>query len=60
MAMNILFHVKFAGSIKINCLVCIVNYHPAFVEGTSNVRASSFNDHAVTDMHKRAISFFSE
>ena len=32
-------------------LIGMRNYPPAFVEGTSNVRASSFKDHAVTDMH---------
>ena len=36
----------------------IHNYHPAFVEGTNFVRASSFKDHAVTDMHKRAMALF--
>ena len=51
----------------LSCKVCrqykdkllgVRNYHPAFVDGTSNVRASSFKDHAVTDMHKRAMAFF--
>ena len=32
-------------------LLGMCNYHPAFVEGTNNVRASSFNDHAVTNIH---------
>ena len=31
------------------------NYHPAFMEGTNNVRASSFKDHAVTDIHTRFV-----
>ena len=34
--------------------------YPAFMEGTSNVSASPFKDHAVTDIHKCAISLFSE
>ena len=32
------------------------NYRPAFVEGTANVRASTFKDHAATDMHRRAMA----
>jgi len=32
------------------------NYRPAFVEGTTNVRASTFKDHAATDMHRRAMA----
>ena len=39
-------------------LIGMRNYHPAFIEGTSNVRASSFKDHAVTDMHTRAMALF--
>ena len=39
-------------------LIGMRNYHPAFVEGTSNVRASSFKDHAVIDMHTRAMALF--
>ena len=35
------------------------NYNPAFVVGSKNLRASSYKDHAATDMHKRAL-FFSE
>jgi len=31
------------------------NYRPAFVEGMTNVRASTFKDHAATDMHRRAM-----
>ena len=50
----------------LSCKVCrlykdkllgMCNYHLTFVEGTSNVRASSFKDRAVTDMHKRAMAF---
>ena len=51
----------------LSCKVCrqykdkllgIRNYNLAFVDGTSNVRASSFKDHAVTDMDKCAMAFF--
>ena len=31
------------------------NYNPAFVVGSKNLRASSYKDHAATDMHKRAM-----
>ena len=31
------------------------NYNSAFVVGTKNLRSSSYKDHAVTDMHKRAM-----
>ena len=31
------------------------NYRPALIEGTSNVRTSTFKDHADTDMHKYAM-----
>ena len=31
------------------------NYNPAFVVGLKNLRASSYTDHAATDMHKRAM-----
>ena len=34
------------------------NYRPAFIEGTSNVRTSTFKDHADTDMHKYAMVLF--
>ena len=34
------------------------NYRPAFVEGTTNVRTSTFKDHASTDMHARAMTLF--
>ena len=28
------------------------NYNPAFVVGSKNLQASSYKDHAATDMHK--------
>ena len=31
------------------------NYRPAFIEGTTNVRTSTFKDHTATDMHARAM-----
>ena len=31
------------------------NYNPVFVVGSKNLRASSYNDHAATDMYKRPI-----
>ena len=34
------------------------NYNPAFVVGSKNLRASSYKDHAATDMHKRALLLF--
>ena len=34
------------------------NYNPAFVVGSKNLRASSYKDHAATDMHKRAMLLF--
>lgn len=51
----------------LKCSVCIRfkdklhgcrNYNKAFVEGSRNLRASSFKDHAATDMHKRAMILF--
>ena len=39
-------------------LITMCNYHPAFVEETTNVRTSAFNDHAATDMHARVIMLF--
>ena len=35
-------------------LVGIRNYRTSFIDGTSNVRTSSFKEHATTDMHVRA------
>ena len=34
------------------------NFNSAFIEGSKNLRASSFKDHAATDMHKRAMVLF--
>ena len=31
------------------------NYSSAFVDGSENLRASSFKDHAASDMHSRAM-----
>ena len=31
------------------------NYNSAFVVGTKNLRSSSYKDHAVTNIHKRAM-----
>ena len=31
------------------------NYNPAYIEGSNNLRASSFKDHAASDMHSRAM-----
>ena len=31
------------------------NFSPAFIDGTSNLRTSSFKDHAKSDMHGRAM-----
>lgn len=39
-------------------LVSMRNYNPAFVEGTSNTRTSSFKEHASTEMHKRAMALY--
>ena len=52
---------------SISCAVCtqfkdklesLRNYRPAFIDGTTNVRASSFKEHADTDMHARAMILF--
>ena len=34
------------------------NYRPAFIDGTSNVRTSTFKDHADTGMRKYAMVLF--
>ena len=39
-------------------LISMHNYRPAFVDGTRNVRTSTFKDHAATDMHARAMMLF--
>ena len=52
---------------SLKCTVCIRfedkinscrNFNPAFIEGSQNLRASSYKDHAATDMHKRAMVLF--
>ena len=51
----------------LKCVVCsqfnaklesMRNYRPAFIDGTSNVRTSTFKEHAYTDMHCRAMILF--
>ena len=34
------------------------NYRSAFIDGTFNVRTSTFKEHATTDVHTRAVSLF--
>ena len=34
------------------------NYRPAFIDGTSNVRTSTFKDHADTNMHNYVMVLF--
>ena len=34
------------------------NYNPAFVVSSKNLQASSYKDHAATDMHKQAMLLF--
>ena len=36
------------------------NYNPEFAVGSKNLRASSYKDHAATDMHKRSLLLFSQ
>ena len=52
------------GFASLRCSVCqrfedriksSQNFSPAFVDGTSNLRTSSFKDHAKSDMHPRAM-----
>ena len=31
------------------------NFNPAYIEGSKNIRASSFKEHAASDMHSRAM-----
>ncbi len=49
---------------SLSCFVCIEfkhrlqgmrNYNPAFIDGTKNLRASSFKDHAASAMHSKAM-----
>ena len=53
--------------VALKCEVCVQfrtrlesmrNYHSAFIDGTTNVRTSTFKEHARTDMHTRAMSLF--
>ena len=34
------------------------NFNPAYIEGSKNLRASAFKDHAESEMHKRAMLLF--
>ena len=52
---------------KLKCSICdqfeerlisMWNYNSAFVEGTTNTHASSFKEHASTEMHKRAMILY--
>ena len=52
---------------KLKCSVCgqfqeqlisMRNYNPAFVNGTVNTRASSFKEHAGTEMHKHVMILY--
>ena len=56
---------EFVSSMK--CKVCVQfkdklascrNFSAAFIEGTRNLRASAFKDHARSDMHRRAMLLF--
>ena len=39
-------------------LVSMRNYNPAYIDGTANTRASSFKEHASTEMHKHAMILY--
>ncbi len=39
-------------------LVSMCNYRPVFIHGTTNVRTSTFKEHAATEMHARAMALF--
>ena len=50
---------------RLKCSVCtrfkrqlegMRNYNPAFIDGSTNVKTSSFKDHASTEMHKKAMN----
>ena len=34
------------------------NYNPAYIDGTANTCASSFKEHATTEMHKYAMILY--
>ena len=36
-------------------LVSMQNFRPAFIDGTTNIQASTFKDHVATTMHCRAM-----
>ena len=49
---------------KLKCTICTQfvdkirgskNFNPAFIDGSTNLRTSSFKDHAKSDMHERAM-----
>ena len=49
---------------RLKCSVCtrfkrqlegVRNYNPAFIDGSTNMKASSFKDHASTEMHKKVM-----
>lgn len=51
----------------LTCSVCVQheekvssckNYSDAFIIGSRNLRTSAFKDHAITDMHKRAMGIY--
>ena len=53
--------------VALKCAVCaqfrrrlesMRNYRSTFIDGTTNVRTSTFKEHARTDMHTRAMSLF--
>ena len=53
--------------VALKCAVCtrfrtklesMRNYNPAFIDGTSNVRTSTFKEHARTEIHNRAMCLF--
>ena len=39
-------------------LVGMRNYRSSFIDDSTNVRTSTFKEHAVTDMHVRAMALF--
>ena len=39
-------------------LVSMCNLRPAFIEGTTNVRTSTFKEHAATSMHETVMGLF--
>ena len=58
---------QYVASLK--CLVCSKyedrlygcrHFNPAFILGSSNLRCSSFKDHAVTEMHMKAMKLFQQ